>query len=1204
MSGALPDEESPTLAATFPAAGMEAPAAETLARELKIGRYADAQRQLGVGGMGKVHEVLEKPLGRPVAMKLMLAPESVRDQERFIREARITGQLEHPSIVPVHELNVDHRGRLFYTMKLLRGVTLAHVLEELAAGTPDALKGYDLPALLIIYQKLCDAIAFAHSRNPAVIHRDLKPENIMVGEYGEVQVMDWGLAKILGTAESPAAQAGDAGREAAVVAATPSSQEVEAAPPPLSVEENAIAIELGLTLEGEIMGTPAYMPPEQARGDINSQDERTDIYALGSILYAILFLKPPLELTENETQQLRHERRFGEEAARTLWRGLSKTLSERIQRGELAFAVRKGGRLPKLRYPPGTAVPDSLAAVIRKAIALDPTQRYASVLDLQADVAAYQQGFATKAEDAGAWRHFLLFVRRHRAVSAATASALFLIALLSIGFVVTVTRERDRTEASNVELQNTLTNASFADLEAARHSFRKGESRAGCALLGRALVYDPKNQAASDYLLSALVGGGGDFDLLPRFGVFHSGAVTSGDFSPDGRYFVTAGYDHTAHIWETSNGKPVGAPMKHASPLSSIKFSPDGRWLLTTGEDGFARLWNAESGGPIGQPMQHGNVVETGVFSPDGRLVLTGSWDGFARLWNADTCEEIRRFPHAGNVGMAFFDADASRVLTASWDHTAQVWSTATGEKIGAAIRHGATIRRAFFSPDGARIVTACLDGTARIWDANTGVPVSAPLVHQGFVWTVAISPDGRLLATASHDSQARLWKMEDGAAVGQPMQHGAPLESIAFSSDGARLLTASRDSTVRLWNGTTGEPLGRVMRHDNSLLGAIFSPDGQQVLSFGWDNAAYLWETKPAPSAGKLLPIPSAVLQAEFTSDPDLLFLALGNHTARFWSLKEKRYVGPAFDHGAALIKVRVSPDGNSIATVGEDMMVRFWSRQSGERLGATVTHNGRIFDTLFARDGATFFTGGADGQLREWSVPAGKPMRSPLAYPAEIHALALSPDGHEIAVGGRDYFISRYDLRREGPPDRQIRLDEYAVALSYSLDGTKLATGSERRSARIWKLTSEPASTVHFIVEGKASSLTWSGDGTRLLVAGSEDSYVYCYSADSSALALEPYPHGTGVAQIATSGEGAQILSVGTDGKVKLWPTSAPIPPPDWLRDYLRAACGMAFSREQQLVQVPMSERLSLRARLLAAEAPDSAWREVLERSFVPAH
>jgi len=153
-------------------------------------------REIARGGMGAVLETQDQKFGRCVAMKVMLARNaSQQEQRRFLQEAHVLGQLAHPNIVPIHDLGKDDEGRLFYTMKLVKGVTLAEVFGRLKAGDKETLVRYPLNGLLTIFQKVCDAVGFAHSRG--VIHRDLEPQNIMVGEFGEVLVMDWGLAKIL-----------------------------------------------------------------------------------------------------------------------------------------------------------------------------------------------------------------------------------------------------------------------------------------------------------------------------------------------------------------------------------------------------------------------------------------------------------------------------------------------------------------------------------------------------------------------------------------------------------------------------------------------------------------------------------------------------------------------------------------------------------------------------------------------------------------------------------------------------------------------------------------------------------------------------------------------------------------------------------------------------------------------------------------------
>jgi serine/threonine-protein kinase len=220
---------------------------------------------LGVGGMGEVYRYGDDALQRDLALKV-LRPALAGDagaQQRFLREARLTGSLQHPGVVPVHHLGRLTDGRPCYTMKLVRGRTLAELLRDEAAG-PERL-----PRLLAVVEKVCQAVAFAHSRG--VIHRDLKPGNVMVGEFGEAQVMDWGLAKEMSRGER---------------AVTP--EERETTETVARQEEGA-----GLTRAGRTLGTPAYMPPEQAAGDWDIVDERADVFALGAILCEMLTGRPP-----------------------------------------------------------------------------------------------------------------------------------------------------------------------------------------------------------------------------------------------------------------------------------------------------------------------------------------------------------------------------------------------------------------------------------------------------------------------------------------------------------------------------------------------------------------------------------------------------------------------------------------------------------------------------------------------------------------------------------------------------------------------------------------------------------------------------------------------------------------------------------------------------------------------------------------------
>jgi serine/threonine protein kinase/Leucine-rich repeat (LRR) protein len=376
------------------------------------------------GGMGAILSARENATGRNVAMKVMLDQSDAEEMGRFIDEAQITAQLEHPNVVPIHELSVDDSGRVFYTMKFVKGVTLLSILQGLEKGDIEATKKYQLPALLNIFQKICDALAFAHSKR--VLHRDLKPENIMIGDFGEVQVMDWGLAKVLGSKES--ADVIDAKREAFKKAAAVLSKSMGNKPAPVpavsvapadprrSVVKLASSDTGNKTQAGMVFGTPQYMSPEQARGEVDKHDERADIYSLGAILYHILSLKP--SITGDDPWKI----------VKLVGRGKTDSLD-----------VKK-----KVPHIAGGQIPESLAAVVRKAMQWEPEKRYASVRELQADIAAYQNGFATSAEKAGAMKRFGFFVKRNKIL----AASVVIVVVLTAGFMAKVIASEKKARAN------------------------------------------------------------------------------------------------------------------------------------------------------------------------------------------------------------------------------------------------------------------------------------------------------------------------------------------------------------------------------------------------------------------------------------------------------------------------------------------------------------------------------------------------------------------------------------------------------------------------------------------------------------------------------------------------------------------------------------------------------------------------------------
>ncbi len=319
--------------------------------------------EIGRGGMGIVRRVRDTELRRDLALKI-LRRDGPHARRRFLEEARITGRLDHPGVVPVHRIGADSAGRPFFTMRLVEGLDFEEVIRRVHAGDGEWTMTRALDALI----KLCDTMAFAHARG--IVHRDLKPANVRVGRFGEVYVMDWGLARDL---------------------SAPDAHDLRLAPGPASIERDAASDEdfAVVTLQGDVLGTPAYMPPEQARGDVHAIDARADVYAAGAMLYHLLTGARPYDERRNR---------------------------------DVLERVRHDAPVPVLARRPRAS--RELAAIAEKAMARDPSDRYADMGGMGRDLRAFLEQRVVGAYRSGPFPRLLKWVARNRVLAGVLLLAL------------------------------------------------------------------------------------------------------------------------------------------------------------------------------------------------------------------------------------------------------------------------------------------------------------------------------------------------------------------------------------------------------------------------------------------------------------------------------------------------------------------------------------------------------------------------------------------------------------------------------------------------------------------------------------------------------------------------------------------------------------------------------------------------------------
>ncbi|MFN0075750.1 MAG: protein kinase domain-containing protein [Prosthecobacter sp.] len=1022
------------------------------------------------GGMGDVYRATQPTLERELAVKVMTGHAATPElAARFRREALVLARLQHPNIVPIHALGTDEDGQPYYTMKLVKGRTLQAILDDLRQGEAATLRLHSLLSLLGAFRKVCDALAFAHAQG--VLHRDLKPDNIMIGEFGEVLVMDWGLARM---------QDKETGRLG----------EEETSEPAFSQSPSLLVSASGLTLQGSVLGTPQYMSPEQAAGQVSELDERADIYSLGAVLYAILTLRPPVE---GQTVQ---------------------EVLEKVKTGSIT-SLAQGAGLAKSRLSPERhlasaapwLIPASLSAVAMKALALDKAKRYPSVTALISDVEAYQGGFATGAENAGTWKQLMLLMRRHRTVTASLAVLL----VLSAGFVFKLMSSEQR--ALNGE-QSAKASAAVAvqEKEAARHSLATAQTSLAEAafrdsnLVGMVKALDDCPADLRDqnwrYLSAKRDSSMGRLQVAGFEKIADAQAVPS---QPN--QFALLNQEGAIGFVDVVKRTLLRTVKTGVPTIHQLTFSGDGTRFMAFGES-TALLFETASGTLIKTlRLDCDRVNEIALDRPGHQMAVSG----FKRLPEEQRDHKLSvvdlatgatrwRFPEddqGTELSNACFFSGGERVAVTDWnDKTLRVFQVSGGALVYE-VHTPVPPQTLAPSPDGQRLALGLANGELRLLDATTGQELHRGQLYKGALQHVAWTRGNLLLTIGSERSfddvemVLRLWEPERLAPRGTFFG----FEGLTFSLNAASGFLLTPESPRQRWLIPAGLELARQTFRTEQGWSCHFLSDTVLLARGDYYNLQRYDLTDPRQPKAIDAPFPVGFTISAVAAKAGLF--ALGNKGPE---LKLMSYD----QSGVKERWQRVTPtrvrqlefDANA-----EHLLANFGSKtqvldaQTGElRLLIDRKLERAVFagtqGHLVAIASITRVTEELEDQVVILDGRDGHE-RARFVSPFRLNALAVSPDRRLIAVAGDEQFVTVLDADTLAVKHRFRAHDASITALAFHPTQRILATGSADFTVKLWDYAEAQVQQTFMGLDGRPVMLDFSPNGQRLAVEGQEKSF-----------------------------------------------------------------------------------------------------------------
>ena len=986
-----------------------------------VGRYRVGSEHAR-GGFGLVWKAEDETLARTVAIKELDRKHTEDDltRSRFLNEARIAASLEHPGIVPVYELQDRERGTPFYSMKMVQGQTFSEAIrfahQPEASGGPD--RKLERTRLLNTYLSVLRTMAFAHSRG--VIHRDLKPDNIILGEYGETIILDWGLAKSL---ESGAPEERPEGRKAPDVPADGSPD---------------------VTQPGSVLGTPAYMAPEQADGKTESIDRQADVYALGAMLYEILTgVRPYKGKSSDEI--------------------IKKVLTTEPPRPRTVAAD----------------IPRPLEAICLKAMAKRRADRYATAVELSEDIERYLADLPVSVYRESVWERGARWLRRHRTVALSATGALVTVAIAAVVAAVLIDHQRQQAVIARTEAVKEKNRADDALVQAQRNlyvtriQFARHRWDAGNVAEARALLEECPAEFRA-------------WEWRYLWGVCHTEMrrwnlpehLRAVDYNAGAERVAVASDTQllllNARTGETERRVELPAGIRR---MRWLRFSGDASLVLTAAD---VAENPANPTGPKALPKQT---------RFDAWDATTGQqvWTYRENDYLAD-CDVSRQ----GDVLVAIFRREALRLLNAR-----------TGEPLAGSrlMRHRLEGPTVAVSADGKTFavgswgrgvsVRRVPDGQVR-WSRNLGI------VDVG---SLALSSNGSLLAVGLRGYGSNFGRCMIYGSATESMQLpdlARPMRALAFTGDGKHLVGAGDDRSVLVWKLKGARLLRRVVG-PGEMADIGLAADKLVAATVGEDGGASLWDLSRDQDAVRIEPFPMPRTAAAFGPDGswfvDATLDIRNSNTGAITAHLGDRRSGPP----SSPMDLAVSADGTLIAAAGDKREISLWRRakptQKSRIIPATDAPRGENKDrprVAFSPRGSLL--AGTGRGVRLWDAAAPHPAETERKLPGcdeETNSVSFSHDGIHLAasVGTQGLRIWRIDEEQPRLVHTiPVKKDHSVGPIIFSPDSKYVFAAITGTDSAVMVLDRQTGRVVRALDGGKkgVAGLTCTPDKRRLVLAG----------------------------------------------------------------------------------------------------------------------